>query len=228
MYWQEDEKKPDNPVIPDDVVDMVYSITCRSLPVDHAHALYSAIAEHLAWIDDEEGAGVHPIHVAESGNGWLRPENADELLHLSRRTKLMIRVPRQRIDEAKSLVGQTLDIAGNEMSIDKVTQRLLSDLDTLFARYMVINEGLTEDAFIEQTIAQMQELGVTPRKVLPGKGHKIRTPKGELNTLSLMLADLKMDESLVLQQKGVGSHRYLGCGLFIPHKGIKEVYEKKD
>ena len=228
MYWQEDEQKPENPVIPDDVVDLVYSIQCRSLPVDHAHALYSAIAEVLPWLHEEEGAGVHPIHVAESGNGWLRPENADELLHLSRRTKLVIRVPKHRISEAEGLVGTLLDVAGNELSIDKVTKRLLSDLDTLFARYMVIQNGMSEEEFLNQTITEMRELGVSPKKVLPGKGHVIRTPDGDLQTSSLMLADLKVDESLILQQKGVGSHRHLGCGLFIPHKGIKEVYEKKD
>jgi CRISPR-associated protein Cas6 len=228
MYWQEDEEKPKNPVIPDDVVDLVYSIKCRSLPVDHAHALYSAISEILPWLHEEDGAGVHPIHVAESGNGWIRPENADELLHLSRRTKLNIRVPKHRIAEAEALVGAKLDVAGNELNVEKVAQRLLSDLDTLFARYMVIQDGMSEEEFLQQTIAEMKQLGVQPRKVLPGKGHVIRTPEGGLKTSSLMLADLKTDESLILQQKGVGSHRHLGCGLFIPHKGIKEVYEKKE
>ena len=38
-----------------------------------------------------------------------------------------------------------------------------------------------------------------------------------------MLADLSADESLRLQQFGLGPYRYIGCGLFIPYKGIKAV-----
>ena len=45
---------------------------------------------------DEEGAGVHPIQVAISAHGWERPAGADDLLHLSKRTRLVIRIPRHR------------------------------------------------------------------------------------------------------------------------------------
>jgi hypothetical protein len=38
-----------------------------------------------------------------------------------------------------------------------------------------------------------------------------------------MLADLTAEESLRLQQHGLGPGRYFGCGLFIPCKGIKTV-----
>jgi hypothetical protein len=42
-----------------------------------------------------------------------------------------------------------------------------------------------------------------------------------------MIADLPVEESLRLQKTGLGPHRYLGCGLFIPHKGIKDVRSKE-
>jgi hypothetical protein len=53
----------------------------------------------------------------------------------------------------------------------------------------------------------------------------ITTPDKEIKTRSLMLADLSVEESVTLQMKGLGTHRWLGCGLFIPHKDIKEVKE---
>ena len=37
---------------------------------------------------------------------------------------------------------------------------------------------------------------------------------------------LKME--LLLQETGVGLHRHYGCGIFIPHKGIKAVGETED
>ena len=40
-----------------------------------------------------------------------------------------------------------------------------------------------------------------------------------------MLADLDVEEAVILQQRGIGRHKKMGCGLFIPHKGIKAVHE---
>jgi hypothetical protein len=38
-----------------------------------------------------------------------------------------------------------------------------------------------------------------------------------------MVADLEPEQSVLLQQAGLGDGREFGCGLFIPHKGIKPV-----
>ncbi len=38
-----------------------------------------------------------------------------------------------------------------------------------------------------------------------------------------MLADLTPEDSVRVQQRGVGPWRRHGCGLFLPHKGIKPV-----
>ncbi len=109
MYWQE-TKENQRYTVPDDIVDVVYSIDCRALPVDHAYALSQAIQRALPWFAEEESVGLHTIHVADSGNGWMRPDDPDALLHLSRRTKLTLRLPKHRIEDAGKLMGQTLDI----------------------------------------------------------------------------------------------------------------------
>ena len=38
-----------------------------------------------------------------------------------------------------------------------------------------------------------------------------------------MLHDLKLEQSALLQQVGLGEHRKLGCGIFVPHKSIAAV-----
>jgi len=50
-------------------------------------------------------------------------------------------------------------------------------------------------------------------------------PDGSIFTRSLMVADLEPEQSVRLQQIGLGEGRTIGCGLFIPHKGIKAVKE---
>lgn len=222
MYWQE-AKENERYIVPDDIVDVVFSIQCRTLPVDHSYALSQAVSEALPWFADEEQAGLHTIHVAESGNGWIRPDDPNALLHLSRRTKLMLRLPKRRIGDASKLTGQTLDIGGNTMQVEKAVIKPLSAITTLFSRYIVASEGLDEMAFMRETQALLADMGITPKKMLCGMERVITTPERKIHTRSLMLADLAVEESVRLQQRGLGSGRTLGCGLFLPHKDIHEV-----
>jgi CRISPR-associated protein Cas6 len=223
MYWQESEEEVRYQV-PDDVVDLLFAIDCRTLPVDHAYALAEALRSHLPWLGQERGAGVHPLHVAESGNGWMRPQGPDDLLHLSRRTKLGLRVPAERVAQARSLSGETLDVAGRSMQIKEASVRNLSDLTTLFSRYVPADEGVDdEQAFLELAASRLGQLGIRPRKMLCGTERAISTPGGTIRARSLMIADLSVEQSVRLQEEGIGPHRELGCGLFVPHKDIKEV-----
>lgn len=226
MYWQESNDN-ERFTVPDDIVDVVYSIRCRSLPVDHAYALSQAIQAALPWFNGEERAGVHTIHVAESGNGWMRPDDPNALLHLSRRTKLVLRVPKSRIDDAGRLTGQTLDIQGNPLQVEQASVRPLSDLTTLFARYIVTDDA-DENAFLQEALKQLNDMGIRPKKMLCGIERVILTPQHAFRTRSLMLAELSLPESLRLQQQGLGTERKLGCGLFIPHKDIKELQQIAD
>jgi len=226
MYWQE-SKDNERFTVPDDIVDVVYGIRCRSLPVDHAYALSRAIQAALPWFNGEERAGVHTIHVAESGNGWMRPDDPNALLHLSRRTKLVLRVPKSRIDDAGRLTGQTLDIQGNPLQVETASARPLSDLTTLFARY-IVSEAADENAFLQDALKQLNDMGIRPKKMLCGLERIILTPQRSIRTRSLMLAELSQPESIRLQQQGLGSERKLGCGLFIPHKDIKELQQIPD
>src|SRR3990172_8075733 len=56
-YW--DEGNPaEEYAVPGDIVDAVFSISCRSLPVDHAYALSQAIRAELPWFAAEARAGL--------------------------------------------------------------------------------------------------------------------------------------------------------------------------
>ena len=218
MYWQ-DEPQASSTSIPDDVVDVVYSIQCLRLPVDHAQVLSLAVQKQLPWFTTEECAALHTIHVAESGNGWVRP---DDFIHLSRRTKLTLRVPKHRIEDAQKLSGKALDLSGHPLTVGASVIRPLSTLTTIFARYIAAPES-DEQQFLRDALTQLKALGVKPKKMLCGMEKSIVTTHGALRTRSLMLAELSVDESLILQQRGLGLHRMLGCGVFIPHKDIQEL-----
>ncbi len=227
MYWQETTEN-ERFTVPNDIVDVVYNIQCRCLPVDHAYALSQAIARALPWFAQEDSAGLHTIHVAESGNGWMRPDHADALLHLSRRTRLTLRLPKHRVDDAGKLTGQTLDVAGNSLQVEKSVVKPLSSITTVFSRYTVTRNGADENAFLQDAMAQLDRMGIRPKKMLCGMERLITTPERVIHTRSLMLADLTVEEAVKLQQQGLGTDRKLGCGLFIPHKGINPVKQVLD
>ena len=77
--------------------------------------------------------------------------------------------------------------------------------------------------FLEDNHKQLVSMGIQPKKMMPGLLHRINTANGELDSRTLMLADLTIRDSIRLQQSGLGTGRKLGCGIFIPHKGIDPV-----
>src|SRR5487761_1919735 len=196
----------------DTVADAMFNIGCDTLPVDHAYALSQAIQRALPWFADEANAGLYLAHVAGSGNGWMRPGNPRALLYLSRRTKLALRLPKQRIADAAVLLGQTLDVDGHLLRIDTVAVRPLARITTLFSRYVALPAGDDEAAFVTSAARELGGLGIQPRKMLCGLATAIATPAHTVQTRSLMLAELTLEESVLLQEQGLGLARSLGCG----------------
>ena len=224
MYWNDDKDKTPGFVMPDDVVDLAYKIACPTIPLDHAHSLSSALLKALPWLAEEKYAGVHLIHGAASGNGWFRPDDTEnELLHLSKRTRMRLRIPKNRLQEARALSGQTLNIEGHPLEIGKSDVFLLSSLPTLFSRYVMTREELDEAEFLEEVAGQLTALDIPCRKMLGGITHTMNFSGGPVFTRSLMVADLEPEQSVRLQQVGLGEGRTHGCGLFLPHKGIEAV-----
>ena len=228
MFWQEDESS--NLVVsPEDVLDLIFNIECKQLPVDHAHALSEAIKAKLPWLEQEPLAAIHPIHVAGSQNGWIRADHSpDELIHLSKRTKFTLRIPKERKADAKQLTGKTLDIAGNCLKIGQPKEKPLSTMGTIFSRFIVCKADESEEEFLHRMVEELGQMGVRIRKALCGTETELHTPEGPLLTRSLMLADLPTEESIRLQQQGIGEHRLMGCGIFIPHKGIEAIKKTTD
>lgn len=219
MFWQEEEN-PEHFVVPDRIVDLVFTIDCKTLPVDHAQALADEIQQILPWFADEPEAGMHVIHVAESGNGWMRPDVAGDTLYLSRRTKMTLRLPKERVVDALLLSGHTLMVAGNPIKVGEGKVRLLSNTSTLYARFVASPTEESEEAFLSRVVQEMSEDGLKFRKIIAGKQNLVCTHEGLLMTRSLMVGDLKPMDAVALQESGLGSHRKLGCGLFIPHKTV--------
>ncbi len=222
MLWEEDEQE-EQIALAETIIDLNFGIECKTLPLDHAYALSTAIQQALPWFAEVESAGLHLIHGAESGNGWQRPEAPDSLLHLSRRTRLTLRLPRSYSAAAQALCGKTLDVGGYSLKIGQASEKPLQKTEVLFARHVLCEPQHSEEVFLQTVLNNLKKLNIHCRKAMPGRSHALQTPVQTLFTRSLMLADLGFEDALLLQQQGLGAGRKIGCGLFIPHKGIRSV-----
>ena len=226
MFWE--EEPADETAETAKALDLSFGIQSRMLPVDHLHALSRALEERLPELR-EAGIGVHEIHLAGSQNGWERPDPAlGQHLIPSRRSRMQLRVPRELSDEVRRrLEGATLDLGGFELTLKKAREKPLFSHPTLYARHMLMRDGEAEDEnlFLQRIAQELEEKGIRIKKALCGRATEIATPDGPLHTRSFMLADLTSGQSLRLQEEGLGEHRHLGCGLFLPMKGIQSQEE---
>lgn len=213
---------------PGDIVDAVFAISCPRLPVDHAWALSQAIQGALPWFAKEPYAGLHLIHGAGSGSGWMRPESPDELLQLSHRVRLTLRLPRHRLDDAAHLIDCTLQVAGWPLRIEGLTAKPLSRITTLFSRGVIFAATDDEAGFLSAATEELTALGMRDARPVCGRTTLAATPGRTYIARSLMLAGLTREQSLLLQQRGLGVQRKLGFGLFIPHKSIDDLHSRPD
>ncbi len=119
--------------------------------------------------------------------------------------------------------GTEIDIAGHSLKLGKFKQQMLIPQTTLFSRYVESPAEQSDDEFLQLAAEQIQALGIQIHKMLSGHEHVFNTPNGKLHTRKLMIADLGKEESIKLQQSGIGQHQLRGIGLFLPHKGINPV-----
>ena len=219
MFWQETTKE-EVFIPPDTIQDLAFNIHSKILPMDHAYPLAQAVLQHLPWLE-EVGGGIFDISVSD-GNGW--EQNKDGFYYPSRRSKLILRLPKTHLDQALTLVGQTLSLGDYEVAVVKALKpKLLSDMPVVFAKGVVCESDMSENDFLQQCYQELQDLGIQVKKMLAGLDTTLQTDQGLVHAKSLMIADLGKAESVHIQEVGLGPFRTLGCGLFLPHKDIETL-----
>lgn len=227
MYWQDDKDAAESFRVPDDVVDIVFKISGSRLVVDHAQSLAHAICERLP--ESSHGRiGIHRIRVGASGNGWNSPNEAGEIMQLSRRARLVMRIHKSVHQQVLRLCDTQLEIEGEHLKLGASSVRKLSSITTLFSHSIVCDEAQAESDFLDDMASALEAMNVKVKKMICGTTHTIRSDQGLIFTRALMVAELTPEESVELQQRGIGPGRLIGCGLFLPHKGIDPVFSAQE
>lgn len=198
---------------PSPLVDLAFALQGRSLPRHHRATLAQALLQQLPWLAEEPLSGVHPLKLAhtQGPQAWL-----------SNRTRLVLRLPRQRLPQAQSLAGAELAVGPQTVRVMGPGQvRELQPHGTLYA-HLVAAEREAEPDFLADMDQALQQLGISARRLCGRQQLSAEGPRSVLG-YSLMLDGLHAAHAQRLMEHGLGPHRLWGCGLFVPHKSAAAV-----
>ena len=190
-----------------DMIDLVFDLKGSFVPDGYVFDLWHEVVRILPWLDAKDSAGILPLRGSINGDGLL----------LAQRTKLVLRLPIDLSAQARELSGQELSVGSAVLRVGVATQRQLQPYPTLHAH--LVESTKEEEYFLSDMSDRLQELGVACKWIC-GKRHTVTGARQSLSGYSLVLHDLKPDESLQIQRAGLGGNRRFGCGIFVPYKAI--------
>lgn len=189
-------------------IDLVFRVTGSTIPVDHGYALYAALSRIAPELHAAQEIGVHPIRGVYGGDGNL---------HLTDFSRLILRLPDEQIRTYLRLAGKQLEVDSNILRVGVPEVRALLAVASLRARLVTIKGFMEEAAFVEAAKRQLASFGVTG-ELHRGERRTFRVKDKQVVGFEVGITGLTAEESLTLQEHGLGGRRRMGCGMFVPTK----------
>lgn len=196
-----------------EIIDIVFDLDAAQVPRDYPFELWSEIVQSLVWLKEEKNVGILPLRGSVSGDNLL----------LSKRTKLILRIPSYRAGQAGRLTGQKLKIGSNILLVGAGKERALHTATTVHST--LVESSLGEVEFLADMKNKLQALNITCNLICD-KYRKISSGKQTITGYGLVLHDLKPQASLLIQRTGLGGARQYGCGIFVPFKAISGLEQE--
>ncbi len=224
-------------------VDLSFRVIGEAVPQDHGYALYAAISRTLGpAFHGGDGVGLFAIRGLPVGEG---------LLKLDDRSRLRVRTHTDHIPAMLKLAGQQLEVNGHRLRIGVPVTYPIVPAARLVSRVVVIklaeprtgdrdSPGLvTPEAFLESLrkklydpppaglgLSREVEAAIPLRRSGPHAGEPtrrvLRIKDKKVVGYAVMLSGLTAEESVKVQEEGVGGRRHMGCGLFLPARNGEE------
>jgi len=198
------------------IIDLSFTVMGKdAIPADHGYHLYSAISRVLPELHQSNDFGFHPIRGTQIGNRRVA---------LDQRSRVDVRADSDRISQLLPLAGRQLNIAGASIRVGVPQVRGLIASTALRSRLVIIKtkeapraSDLNPDIFTGVLRRQLDGLEVSAEAIVTiGKRRTLRIKDKEVVGYEVILEGLSADESLDIQEKGLGGRRHMGCGVFVP------------
>jgi CRISPR-associated endonuclease/helicase Cas3 len=208
-------------------IDLVFSLTGKTLPLDNGYIVYSALSRICPAIHELENISIHPIAGI--------PKSSKEL-RLTQRSKLQIRLPVDIIPFIyESLAGQTFCISQNQFQLGIPEYNPLHSCPDLYSRLVTIKRFQEPQRFLEAAKRQLERLNIQGTITLSTRADgqpqcRQLTIKNKTGTFSMkgfgvQVTDLNPEDSITLQKYGMGGKQKMMCGVFVPSRGNKKERE---
>jgi CRISPR-associated protein Cas6 len=162
--------------------------------------------------------GVHPIRGRHIGGRTLQ---------LTEHSRLIIRVDAEHIARFLPLAGKSLRLLDRQIRIGVPQVHSLLPATALRSRLVTIKLPETasqkgdaaKESFSAAIGRQFATLGISIQpKCSLGKRRTLRIKDKEVMGYEVLIESLAAEESLTLQEHGLGGRRKMGCGIFTPFK----------
>ena len=192
-------------------VDLAFPVmSTEPIPADHGYHLYGAVSRVLSSLHQQNGIGIHPIRGQQIGN---------RRLSLDQRSRLIFRTDTDGIGGLIQVAGKQLNVAGTNVRVGVPQIWTLRPATALRSRLVTIKlkEGLDAESFQDAARRQLDALNVSHEATLSlGKRRTLRIKDKEVVGYEAIIEGLTAEESLDLQEQGIGGRRHMGCGVFVP------------
>lgn len=198
------------------VVELEFPLLASApIPADHGYLLYAAVSRLLPEVHQPNHIALCPISGRQLGN---------RLLALTRTSRLRLRSPQEQVPLLVHLAGKELQLGQARLTVGTPCVQLLQPAEALRSRLVVIKvkdapraSDLNEKLFAQAARRQLDQLGISAQVQLQvGKRRTLRLERREIVGYELAVHGLSDEESLTLQQQGLGGRRHMGCGVFVP------------
>jgi CRISPR-associated protein Cas6 len=191
------------------LLDLEFPVFSTSpIAVDHGYHLYAGLSRELAAVHSENGIGVHPIRGTQIG---------DRMLQLMPWSSVRIRTPQEKVGDLIALSGQSIQINDRKVRLGVPQVHALEPAAALRSRLVTIKGFQNTETFAEAVRRQLNALEVSEQVLLTvGKRRTIRIRDKEVVGFEVLLEALTAQESIAIQETGIGGRRHMGCGVFVP------------
>lgn len=178
------------------------------IAVDHGYHLYAGLCRVLDQLHSENSIAIHPVRGRQIGN---------RLVQLMPWSTLRLRLPQDAIGDMISLSGKSIQIDDSKVNLGVPSVKALVPAAALRSRLVTIKGFQQPDPFAEAVRRQLNALGLNERCVLTvAKRRTLRIKDKEVVGFEVILEELLPNESMAVQEVGIGGRRHMGCGVFVP------------
>jgi len=208
-------------------IDLSFSVMGNSVSGDSSFSLFGALCDRFAWLHNDDSIAIHPL------NGRLTRARR---MVIEKQSRLTFRISHERMVDLLPLAGNVLRLGTDVLRIGTPEPRLLVPAARLFSPRVIISGFEDAEGFLEAARRQVKELGLNAEPSLVANPFALMNA-GQLTgsrspylrrTISIhgasvvgfavRVENLTAEESIVLQEQGLGGKRHFGCGIFSQEK----------